>query len=127
MLAAQPRDIDYIRVAEPAPVVLAYGIGVDSTALLVELESRGTPPDLVLTGDPGVEKPETYAYQQMPAATISIRAMSRSRARATRYSSISADRPSMAATFATMGRAVGTAGAEGRHETGSNDRLSRRL
>ena len=34
MLAAQPRDIDYIRVAEPAPVVLAYGIGVDSTALL---------------------------------------------------------------------------------------------
>lgn len=34
MLAAQPRDIDYIRVAEPAPVVLAYGSGVDSTALL---------------------------------------------------------------------------------------------
>lgn len=42
--AAHIRDIDYIRVAEPAPVVLAYGIGVDSTALLVELESRGTPP-----------------------------------------------------------------------------------
>jgi len=32
--AAHIRDIDYIRVAEPAPVVLAYGIGVDSTALL---------------------------------------------------------------------------------------------
>ena len=61
--SARPRDIDYIRVAEPAPVVLAYGIGVDSTALLVELESRGTPPDLVITGDPGSEKPETYVYQ----------------------------------------------------------------
>lgn len=73
MLAAQPRDIDYIRVAEPAPVVLAYGIGVDSTALLVELESRGTPPDLVLTGDPGVEKPETYAYKQMIAAWMAAR------------------------------------------------------
>jgi hypothetical protein len=34
--AAHIRDIDYIRVAEPAPVVLAYGIGVDSTALSVE-------------------------------------------------------------------------------------------
>ena len=66
--SARPRDIDYIRVAEPAPVVLAYGIGVDSTALLVELESRGTPPDLVITGDPGIEKPETYVYQEMMAA-----------------------------------------------------------
>ncbi|MDE8650578.1 hypothetical protein [Novosphingobium album (ex Liu et al. 2023)] len=71
--AARPRDIDYIRVAEPAPTVLAYGIGVDSTALLVELESRGTPPDLVITGDPGVEKPETYAYQEMMAAWMAAR------------------------------------------------------
>ena len=71
--AAHIRDIDYIRVAEPAPVVLAYGIGVDSTALLVELESRGTPPDLVLTGDPGIEKPETYAYQKMIAAWMAAR------------------------------------------------------
>ena len=38
---------DYIPVAAPQPVVLAYGVGVDSTALLLELESRGTPPDLV--------------------------------------------------------------------------------
>ena len=28
-----PHRPDYIRVAEPPPVVLAYGIGVDSTAL----------------------------------------------------------------------------------------------
>lgn len=71
--SAIPRDVDYIRVGEPAPVVLAYGIGVDSTALLVELESRGTPPDLVITGDPGVEKPETYAYQEMIAAWMAAR------------------------------------------------------
>ena len=71
--SARPRDIDYIRVAEPAPVVLAYGIGVDSTALLVELESRGTPPDLVITGDPGIEKPETYVYQGMMAAWMAAR------------------------------------------------------
>ena len=71
--SARPRDIDYIRVAEPAPVVLAYGIGVDSTALLVELESRGTPPDLVITGDPGIEKPETYVYQELMAAWMAAR------------------------------------------------------
>lgn len=64
---------DYIRVDLPQPVVLAYGIGVDSTALLVELESQGTPPDLVITGDPGVEKPETYAYQKMIAAWMTAR------------------------------------------------------
>ncbi|WP_242121184.1 hypothetical protein [Sphingomonas lacusdianchii] len=44
------------------PVVLAYGVGVDSTALLVELVDRGQPPDLILTADTGVEKPATYAY-----------------------------------------------------------------
>lgn len=46
----------------PAPVVLAYGIGVDSTALLIEKVARGEKPDLVLTADTGVEKPATYAY-----------------------------------------------------------------
>lgn len=46
----------------PPPVVLAYGIGVDSTALLVELVARGQAPDLVLSADTGVEKPATYEY-----------------------------------------------------------------
>jgi hypothetical protein len=40
-------------------------MGVDSTALLVELVSRGEAPDLVLTADPGAEKPESYAYLEM--------------------------------------------------------------
>lgn len=47
--AAHIRDIDYIRVAEPAPVVLAYGIGVDSTALLCG-ESIGSYGDSSLAG-----------------------------------------------------------------------------
>jgi len=46
----------------PAPVVLAYGVGVDSTALLIEKVARGERIDLVLTADTGVEKPATYAY-----------------------------------------------------------------
>ena len=49
---------DRLALAPAPPVVLAYGIGVDSTALLVELEARGTPPDLVLSADPGAEKPD---------------------------------------------------------------------
>jgi 3'-phosphoadenosine 5'-phosphosulfate sulfotransferase (PAPS reductase)/FAD synthetase len=65
--------VDYILVAKPPPVVLAYGIGVDSTALLVELEARGEAPDLVLTADPGAEKPETYEYQKMIAAWMAAR------------------------------------------------------
>lgn len=47
------------------PVVLAYGLGVDSTAMLVELVARGEPPDLLLTADTGSEKPATYDYLAM--------------------------------------------------------------
>jgi hypothetical protein len=38
---AGPREVDDIGVIKPAPVVLAYGVGVDSTALLIELVARG--------------------------------------------------------------------------------------
>jgi hypothetical protein len=44
------------------PLVVAYGLGVDSTAMLVEFVRRGVRPDLVLFADTGGEKPETYAY-----------------------------------------------------------------
>ncbi|PZU74438.1 MAG: hypothetical protein DI530_16235 [Sphingomonas sp.] len=71
--AGNSRSPDYILVSAPPPVVLAYGIGVDSTALLIELEARGEPPDLVLSADPGAEKPETYAYQEMIAAWMAAR------------------------------------------------------
>ncbi len=46
----------------PAPRVLAYGMGVDSTALLIELHARGLAPDLVLTADTGSDKPASYEY-----------------------------------------------------------------
>jgi hypothetical protein len=44
------------------PLVLAYGVGVDSTALLIGLRNRRITPDLILFADTGSEKPETYAY-----------------------------------------------------------------
>ncbi|WP_103727306.1 hypothetical protein [Novosphingobium sp. HII-3] len=55
------REVEYLDV-QRSPTVLCYGVGVDSTALLIELVSQGRKPDLVLTADPGAEKPETYAY-----------------------------------------------------------------
>lgn len=45
-----------------SPLVVAYGMGVDSTAMLVGLHQRGVRPDLILFADVGSEKPETYAY-----------------------------------------------------------------
>lgn len=41
---------------------MAYGAGVNSTAMLVEFVRRGIVPDLILFADTGGEKPETYAY-----------------------------------------------------------------
>lgn len=46
-----------------APVVVAYGMGVDSTAMLVGMHARGEPaPDLILFADTGGEKTSTYDY-----------------------------------------------------------------
>ncbi|MEN0095933.1 MAG: hypothetical protein AAGB30_11160 [Pedobacter sp.] len=42
--------------------MLAYGLGVDSTAVLVELEKRKVRPDAILFADVGNEKQETYEY-----------------------------------------------------------------
>lgn len=58
-----------------SPRVLCYGVGVDSTALLVELESRGEAPDLVLTADTGAEKTETYAFQEIMRRWMAERAI----------------------------------------------------
>ncbi len=44
------------------PLVVAYGLGVDSTALLIEFAHRGIRPDAILFADTSGEKPETYAY-----------------------------------------------------------------
>jgi hypothetical protein len=42
--------------------MVAYGGGVNSTALLVGMVERGAVPDAILFADTGGEKPETYAY-----------------------------------------------------------------
>jgi hypothetical protein len=39
--------------------VIADGLGVNSTALLVQLSRAGVRPDLILFADTGAEKPET--------------------------------------------------------------------
>lgn len=45
------------------PKVVAYGLGVDSTAMLTGLARRGIRPDLILFADTGSEKEETYNYE----------------------------------------------------------------
>src|SRR3546814_1726561 len=45
-----------------APVMVAWGAGVDSTALIIELAEAGEPIAMVLFADTGSEKAETYAY-----------------------------------------------------------------
>src|ERR1700728_1065069 len=47
------------------PLAVAYGVGVDSTAMLVEFAVRGIRPELILFADTGGEKPETYQYLEV--------------------------------------------------------------
>jgi hypothetical protein len=51
-----------LRPRPECPLVVAYGLGVDSTAMLVEFVHRGIRPDLILFADTGGEKPETHEY-----------------------------------------------------------------
>jgi 3'-phosphoadenosine 5'-phosphosulfate sulfotransferase (PAPS reductase)/FAD synthetase len=44
------------------PLVVSFGAGVNSTAMLIEMRRRGMRPDLVLFADTGGEKPETYEH-----------------------------------------------------------------
>jgi hypothetical protein len=44
------------------PVAVSYGLGVDSTAMLVGMVHRGWRPDLILFANVGDERPPTYAY-----------------------------------------------------------------
>jgi hypothetical protein len=50
------------RRARDSPLVVAYGMGMDSTAMLVGLHRHGIRPDLILFADTGGEKPDTYLY-----------------------------------------------------------------
>jgi len=44
------------------PLVVAFGGGVNSAAMLVGFAERGIRPDLILFADTGGEKPETYEF-----------------------------------------------------------------
>lgn len=54
--------MDPPRPRPDCPLVVAYGLGVNSTAMLVEFANRGIRPDMILFADTGGEKPETYRY-----------------------------------------------------------------
>ena len=45
-----------------SPLVVAYGGGVDSTAMIVGLVERNVAIDAIVFADTGSEKPETYSY-----------------------------------------------------------------
>lgn len=47
---------------EESPVVVSYGVGVDSTAMLLNLARRKERPDLIVFADTGAEKASTMAY-----------------------------------------------------------------
>jgi hypothetical protein len=52
---------------------VAYGMGVDSTAMLVGLHARGLRPDLIMFADTGGEHPETYAFREVVQAWLADR------------------------------------------------------
>ena len=57
-----------IELPEGSPVVVCYGGGVDSTAMLIELHKAGIRPDAITFADVGSEKPETYAMVKTMSA-----------------------------------------------------------
>ena len=52
------------------PLVVAYGQGVDSTAMLIGLWRRNIRPELILFADTGGEKVETYRYRAVMNAFL---------------------------------------------------------
>jgi len=52
------------------PLVVSYGAGVDSTAMVVEFVRRGIRPDYILFADTGGEKPETLAFLSLMEAYL---------------------------------------------------------
>lgn len=45
----------------PWPIIVFYGLGVDSTALLIDLKNCGIRPTTILFSDVGNEKRSNYA------------------------------------------------------------------
>lgn len=53
-------ELRSITLPENSGVVVCYGAGVDSTAMLLAMYDQGIRPDLITFADTGGEKPETY-------------------------------------------------------------------
>lgn len=67
------RTLELFLTIPPAwrpPLVVSDGMGLDSTAVLVELHRRGIRPDAVLHADTGDEHPETVAYREVRTAWL---------------------------------------------------------
>ena len=47
---------------EELPIIVSFGAGVDSTAILVGLYERGIKPDYIIFSDTGAERPDIYAH-----------------------------------------------------------------
>ena len=47
---------------EKLPLIVSFGAGVDSTAVLVEMHNRGIRPDYIIFADTGAERPDIYAH-----------------------------------------------------------------
>lgn len=58
-----------------SPVLIAWGAGVDSTAMIIEMVRLGERIDHVLFADTGSEKPETYAYLPIFMAWLAERSI----------------------------------------------------
>lgn len=75
-----PTTADILDRGPLIPLGVSYGMGVDSTAMLVEMTRRGIRPDLIQFADTGGELPATYDYlgvideflarQGFPAVTV---------------------------------------------------------
>jgi len=62
MIGQLPLPLDH---EHHPPLVVSYGLGVDSTAMLVGFQQRGIRPDVVIFADTGSEMPETYSYLEI--------------------------------------------------------------
>lgn len=57
------------------PIVVSYGGGVNSTAMLIEMHNRGIVPDAILFADTGGELQRTYDYVSMFSAWLATHDM----------------------------------------------------
>lgn len=57
------------------PVVVSFGGGTNSAAMLIEMAARGAKPDLILFADTGGELPETYEFVAAFSAWLESRGM----------------------------------------------------